>query len=158
MVTALDVAALVVLLRRPRGLAGGWWWTAFLLLLGPVGMGRLDAVVVPMVLVALLWALDRPAVASFLLTVGAWIKVAPGAVLWPLFAAARRPWRQVLIPAAALSLLVVSTVLVFGGGHHVLSFLTDQGGRGMQLEAVGATPWLLASVATPAITRWTTAS
>ncbi|MDO8106383.1 hypothetical protein Q6348_04135 [Isoptericola sp. b441] len=153
MVTALDAAALLVLLRRPHGMAGAWWWTAFLLLLGPVGMGRLDAVVVPIMLAALLWALDRPAVAAVLLTAGAWIKVAPGALLWPLFAVARRPWREVLAPAVGLSALVVGTVMVVGDGRHILSFLTDQGGRGMQLEAVGATPWLLASVATPAITR-----
>ncbi len=149
----LDAAALALLLRRPRGMAGGWWWTAFLLLLGPVALGRLDAVVVPMVLVALLWALDRPVVASLLLTAGAWIKVAPGALLWPLFAAARRPWRHVLLPAVALTGLVVMTVRVLGRSDFLMTFLTDQSGRGLQLEAVGATPWLLAALVTHSVRR-----
>lgn len=153
MVTALDAAALAVLLRRPRGTAGGWWWTGFLLLLGPVGLGRLDAVVVPLALAALLWALDRPVVASLLLTAGAWIKVAPGALLWPLFAVTRRPWRDVALPAAVLTGLVVMTVRLLGRGDFLVTFLTDQSGRGLQLEAVGATPWLLAALVTPAVRR-----
>lgn len=153
MVTALDAVALAVLLRRPRGVAGGWWWTAFGLLLGPVSMGRLDAVVVPMTLVALLWALDRPVVASLLLTAGAWIKVAPGVLLWPLFAVDRRPWRRVVLPAAALTGLVVVAVRVLGRTDFLATFLTDQSGRGLQLEAVGATPWLLAALATRSVAR-----
>ncbi|MCB2174334.1 MAG: DUF2029 domain-containing protein [Actinomycetales bacterium] len=153
MVTALDAAALAVLLRRPRGMAGGRWWTAFLLLLGPVGLGRIDAVVVPLTLIALLWALDRPVVASFLLTAGAWIKVAPGALLWPLFAAVRRPWRDVVLPAAALTGLVVLTVRFLGRSDFLATFLTDQSGRGLQLEAVGAVPWLLAALVTRSVLR-----
>ncbi len=153
MVTALDAAALAVLLRRPRGSAGGWWWTGFLLLLGPVGLGRLDAVVVPLVLVALLWALDRPVVASLLLTAGAWIKVAPGALLWPLFAATRRPWRDVVLPAVALTGVVVTVVRALGRSDFLVTFLTDQSGRGLQLEAVGATPWLLAALVTGSVRR-----
>ena len=82
---------------RPRRDAG-WWWTAFLLLLGPVAIGRLDAVVAPLVMLALVAARGpgRTALAAVLLTAGAWIKVAPGALLVPLAAASRRPaahWR-----------------------------------------------------------------
>jgi hypothetical protein len=154
MVTALDAAALAVLMRRRNGLAGAWWWTAFLLLLGPVAMGRLDAVVAPLVVVALLWGVDRPAVASFLLAVGAWIKVAPGVLLAPLFLAARRPWREVVVPAAALSAVVVGTVVGLGGGAQVFSFLFEQGARGLQIESIGATPWLLVAVFTTRIQRF----
>lgn len=154
MVTALDAAALAVLMRRRNGLAAAWWWTAFLLLLGPIAMGRLDAVVAPLVVVALLWGLDRPAIASFLLAVGAWVKVAPGALIAPLFLAARRPWRDVVVPAAALSAVVVGTVVGLGGGDHVLSFLFEQGARGLQIESVGATPWLLVALFSQKITRW----
>lgn len=153
-ITALDAAALAVLLRRRNGLAAGWWWTAFLLLLGPVAMGRLDAVVAPLVVVGLMWGLDRPGVASFLLTVGAWIKVAPGALVAPLFLVAHRPWRQVLGPAVAVSAVVTGTVIGLGGGDHVASFLTEQGSRGLQIEAPGATPWLLVGLLTPRIQRY----
>lgn len=154
MITALDAAALAVLLRRRNGLAAAWWWSAFLLLLGPVAMGRLDAVVAPLTVVALLWGLDRPAVASFLLAVGAWVKVAPGALIAPLFLAARRPWRDVVVPAAALSAVIVGTVVGLGGADHVLSFLFEQGARGLQIESVGATPWLLVALFSTSITRW----
>ena len=70
MVTVLDAIALGVLLRAPRPdrhraaaarPAGAWWWLAFLLLLGPIAMGRLDAVVAPVVIVALAIALQPPA-------------------------------------------------------------------------------------------------
>ncbi|HEY3546488.1 MAG TPA: glycosyltransferase 87 family protein [Propionicimonas sp.] len=154
MITALDAAALAVIMRRRNGLAAAWWWAAFLLLLGPVAMGRLDAVVAPLVVVGLLWGLDRPAVASFLLTVGAWIKVAPGALLAPLFLASRRPWRDVVVPAAAFSAVVVGTVVGLGGGAYAFSFLFEQGARGLQIESVGATPWLLVALFSKSITRW----
>ncbi len=153
MVTALDAAALALLVRRPRGMAGGWWWTGFLLLLGPVAIGRIDAVVVPMALVALLWALERPVVASLLLTAGAWVKVAPGALLWPILATARRPWRHVVLPAVALTGLVVMAVRLLGRSDFLMTFLTDQSGRGLQLEAVGATPWLLAALVVHSVRR-----
>lgn len=154
MITALDAAALAVLLRRRNGLAAAWWWSAFLLLLGPVAMGRLDAVVAPLVVVGLLWGLDRPAVASLLLTFGAWIKVAPGVLLAPLVLVVRRPWRDVVVPAAAFSALVVGTVVGLGGKDNVFSFLFEQGSRGLQIESVGASPWLLVGLFSTSITRW----
>jgi hypothetical protein len=153
-VTLLDCAALAVLSRRRHGLRAAWWWTAFLLLLGPVAIGRLDAVVTPLVVVALLWGLDRPAVASFLLTVGAWVKAAPGALVATLFVTTRRPWRDVVAPAAALSAVVVGTVVGLGGGSHVFSFALEQGSRGLQVEAVGATPWLLVGLVSRRVVRW----
>jgi len=154
MVTALDAAAFAVLLRRRHGVVAGWWWTAFLLLLGPIAVGRLDAIVVPLAVVGLLWGLDRPAVASFLLTVGAWIKVAPGGLVASLFLVSRRPWRDVAAPAIATSALVAGTVIAVGGRDTVASFLTEQSARGLQIEAVGATPWVLAALLTPRIERW----
>jgi len=153
MVTALDAAALGLLLRRAQGMVGGWWWTAFLLLLGPIAMGRLDAVIVPITLVALLWALERPAVASALLTIGAWIKVAPGALLVSVLLAARRPWRDVIAPAAGVSALVVGTVVALGGGGNVASFLLEQDQRGLQIEAPGATPWLVVALFSRRVSR-----
>ncbi|WP_370524284.1 hypothetical protein [Cellulomonas sp. APG4] len=152
LVTALDVVALRLLLARmPGAVRGGWWWTAFLVLLGPVAMGRLDGVVAPLVLSALVLAGSRPAVASALLTLGAWVKVAPGALLLPLVAAARRPWRTVVAPAAAVCAVVVGAVglgaaATGGTVAHLASFLTTQGGRGLQVESVGATGWVLASL------------
>ncbi|WP_421735214.1 hypothetical protein [Cellulomonas sp.] len=161
LVTVLDAVAVVVLLRvrrpgRPDGdgtTAGAWWWLAFLLLLGPIAMGRLDAVVAPVVVVALSFALDHPRITSALLTAAAWVKVAPGVLLIAVFCAVRRPWRSVVVPAAVVSVVVVGTVTALGGLPHAASFLTEQDARGLQIEAPGATPWLLAALWTPTITR-----
>jgi len=126
---------------------GAWWWLAFVLLLGPVAVGRLDAVVAPVVVVALAVALRQPAVASALLTLGAWIKVAPGALLLPLVLVLRRPWRDLVLPAAAVCAVVVGAVAAGGGLAHLPSFLTEQGERGLQVESVAATPFVLAGIA-----------
>lgn len=182
LVTALDAVAVGVLLRGARAGAGpglrgvvvpaagtrhdpaigAWWWLAFVLLLGPVAIGRLDAVVAPVVVVALTVALRHPAVASALLTAGAWIKVAPGALLLPLVLVLRRPWRDLVLPAAAVCVLVAGVVAAGGGLGHLTSFLSEQGERGLQLESVAATPWVLAGLGSPdvrvvlndAITTW----
>ncbi|WP_217615528.1 glycosyltransferase 87 family protein [Cellulomonas sp. GbtcB1] len=165
LITLLDAAAVVVLLRcagRParegavRGdvvppardpAVGAWWWLAFVLLLGPVAVGRLDAVVAPVVVIALAVALRHPAVASALLTFGAWVKVAPGALLLPLVLVLRRPWRDLVLPAAAVCVAVAGAVAAGGGLGHLTSFLTEQGERGLQLESVAATPFVLAGIA-----------
>lgn len=163
LVAALDAAAVVALLRartahgaRPPvdPARGAWWWLAFLAALGPVALGRLDAVVAPVVVLALVVAARRPRVAAALLTLGAWIKVAPGAVLLPLVLAVRRPWRDVVLPAAAVCVVVVGLVAAGGGAAHVLSFLGAQGSRGLQIESVGATPWVLVGLGSSAVERY----
>lgn len=169
LVTALDAVAVGVLLRgarrgggaHVRGVVavdprhdpalGAWWWLAFVLLLGPVAIGRLDAVVAPVVVVALTLALRRPAVASALLTLGAWIKVAPGALLLPLVLVLRHPWRDLVLPAAAVCVAVAAAVAAGGGLGHLTSFLTEQGERGLQVESVAATPWVLAGLASSSV-------
>lgn len=152
MVTALDLAALGLLLRRTGSARAGWWWTAYLLLLGPVAVGRLDAVVAPLMVITLVLATEpapRTRLASALATAGAWIKVAPGALVLPLAAAARRPVRDVVAPAAAVCLAVVAGVAAFGGGAgltRIAGFVVDQQERGLQVEAVVATPFVALSL------------
>lgn len=154
-VTAFDAVGMLALLHAPRvvgrrrierSLHGAWWWVGFTFLLGPVAMGRLDAVVAPVVVGALVVALRHPRLASALLTAGAWIKVAPGAVLVVIVAIVRHPVRTVALPAVAVSAGVVGAVALGGGVAHVASFLTEQDRRGLQIEAVGASPWMVASL------------
>jgi hypothetical protein len=147
LVAVLDaVATTALLLDGRRGAAATWWWLAFLVALGPVAIGRLDAIVAPLMVLALLLGLRRPRLAATLLTVGAWIKVAPGALLLPLATAARHPVRDVVAPALAVCTVVVAGVAAGGGLAHVTSFLGTQTGRGLQVESVTATPWVLASL------------
>lgn len=153
MVTVLDAVALTVLLRSPspahRPTRAAWWWLAFLALLGPVAIGRLDAVITPLMIVALALVVRSPgraATAATLLTVGAWIKVAPGALLVPVIMAARRPWRDVVGVAATVSAVVLTAVGLGGGLARVTSFVTTQAERGLQVESVAATPWVVAAL------------
>ncbi len=141
LVTALNAVATVALVRRAW--LGAVWWIAFLALLGPVAFGRIDAIVVPIAIVALLLAASRPRAAAVLLTVGAWIKVAPGALVFSLFAIAKRPWREVVVPAAAVCAVVVGLVVAGGGLRNVASFASAQEGRGLQLESVAASWWVI---------------
>ncbi len=154
LVTALDAVATAALLRpvddgSRTSDAGAWWWLGHLALLGPVALGRLDGVVAPLMVLALVAAARRPVVAAALLTAGAWIKVAPAALLLPLVLAVRRPLRDVVVPAAVTCAVVLGVVAAGGGLGNVVSFLGTQSTRGLQVESVGATPWMLARLWRP---------
>lgn len=127
--------------RRPDRIATGWWWIAFLVLLGPIALGRIDAVTVPIALIGVLIIGTRPLWASVLLTVGAWIKIWPAALLLAAVIAVRERLR--LVAGAALTTAVVLVaVLLIGGSGSVFSFITEQTGRGLQVEAPISTIWM----------------
>lgn len=137
LVTAVDAAAFAVLVGRGRSrgrASAAWFWLAFIAVLGPVGMYRLDGVTVPLVLAGCLWLVARPWVAGMLLAAATWIKVWPAAVILAAVVAVRR--RAALLGAgAAVSAVTVGVVVLAGGAAHVASFITDQTGRGLQIEA-----------------------
>ena len=67
LVMAIDAIAFAVVVARGRRLdapAAGWWWIGFLIALGPVAVGRIDAVTVPIAMIGLLLLLTRPALAN----------------------------------------------------------------------------------------------
>jgi hypothetical protein len=133
--------------RTARNQGAAWWWLGFLALLGPIALGRLDAVTVPVALAAVLWLGSRPALAGVLLAIAAWIKVWPAAVGLAAVLALKERGR-ILGAAITTSLLVVLVAQLYGSGLHVFSFLTTQTDRGMQIEAPAATPWLWHAYAT----------
>ncbi|HEU5222688.1 MAG TPA: hypothetical protein VFU07_03305 [Candidatus Lumbricidophila sp.] len=150
MVTVLNAVALEVLLGRGVFARGrrwaGWFWVVFLGLLGPIALGRLDTVTVPIVIIGLLYALGRPNVAAVLLTIAAWVKVWPAAVLAALVIVSGRR-RLIVTVAIALSAIVVSVSLVAGSGFgNAFGFVLEQSDRGLQVEAPMAVPWLWAIV------------
>lgn len=144
LVTALDAAAFAVLVGRkpsaPRR-AAAWFWIAALLLLGPIALYRIDAVTVPIAVIGALLIARRPAVASALLMVGAWIKIWPGALLAAAVVASHRRARM-LLTALAVAAGIVLVLFLLGADRHLFGFLTEQTGRGLQVEAVAATPFL----------------
>lgn len=149
LVLVLDAVAFAVLLGRSpsrsrRGAA--WFWSAAILLLGPVALYRIDAVALPLAIVAGLWLSRRPAIAAALLTIAAWIKIWPGAVLLGAVVAARSRGRM-LLACAIVAVTVVATLLVLGAREELFGFVSEQTGRGLQIEAVAATPFLWAAVA-----------
>lgn len=147
LVTLCDALGLAMLLRRRgrgRG-AAAWFWIAALLLLGPIAMYRIDAITLPLALAGGLWLVAHPRLAAAAFTVGAWIKVWPGAVLIAAIAVGRNRLRLLLSAGCACGVIVVA-LLVLGAGENLLGFLTAQSGRGLQIEAVAATPFLWAAV------------
>lgn len=147
-VTALDAIAFAVLLghgRRTFASQGrtyaAWFWLAGIAALGPVGMYRIDAIVVPIAILGLLWLAGRPVVAAALLAVGTWIKIWPAALLATAFIVMRRRW-SIAAVSVGISAIVAAGVLALGGAAHLLSFVSGQTGRGLQLEAPVSTPYL----------------
>ncbi|WP_407360767.1 hypothetical protein [Microbacterium sp. LBN7] len=149
LVTVLDAVAFGVLIgrapSRPRRVAA-WFWIAAVLLLGPIAIYRIDAITVPLAVIGGLWLASRPVVAVALLTIGAWIKIWPGALVLAAILAVRARIRM-LLAAAAVSAGVVVVLLLLGADTEVFGFLTEQTGRGLQIEAVAATPFLWLAVA-----------
>lgn len=149
LVTVLDALAFAVLVgrspSRPRRI-GAWFWVAALLLLGPIALYRIDAITVPIAVIGGLWLSRRPAVAAALLTIGAWIKIWPGALLAAAIVAATTRMRM-LLTAAVVSAAIVGVLLLLGADSEIFGFLTEQTGRGLQVEAVAATPFLWLAVA-----------
>src|SRR5690606_4436114 len=86
----------------------------------------------------------RPVLGAVLLTVGAWIKVWPAALVAGAVIALRQRL-TVLAAAAATTAVVLLLGLVLGGGTSLLSFITQQTGRGLQIESPLATPAMWAA-------------
>ena len=137
LITAADGLAFAMLVGRGRSAgrsASAWFWLAFILFLGPVGMYRLDGITVPLALAGGLWLVGRPWLGSILLAVAAWIKIWPAALLAAAVIAVRRRL-AVVGGALVVSCLTLATVFAAGEGGSAFGFITDQTGRGLQLEA-----------------------
>jgi len=148
MVLLFDAVAFAMLTVRGerRRIAAAWWWLAFLAVLGPIAIARLDTVSVAIVIVAMLLLRTRPRVAAVLLAVATWIKVWPAAIIAAVFIVSRERWRM-LLAAFATSLVVVVLALTFGSASNLFSFITQQTGRGLQIEAPVSLPWMWAAAA-----------
>lgn len=142
----LDAVACGFLWRfRGLGVRVVWWWLAFLLALGPIGLGRIDTVATVLALVGVAFVASRPAVASVLFTAGAWTKVWPAALVGVLLLLRRGHRRGVLAGALVLTALIVLVDVLYGGAAHLFSFVGQQTGRALQIEAPLATPFMWAA-------------
>lgn len=148
LVSVLNAAAFAYLLYSAGGTArnkvqriAAWWWLAFLLLLGPIAVARLDSVITPLAIVGLLAALERPALAGALLTIATWIKVSPAALIAAVLVAVDRR-KTFFISVLITSGVIVAIAVILGGASNLFSFLGQQTTRGLQIEAPLATPFL----------------
>lgn len=141
----LAFGALIGRGTRPAHPRVAWWWLAFLALLGPIALGRIDSITVPLVILALLWVSDRPRAAGVLLTTATWIKVWPAAIIATVFIAARHRW-QLFMTVVVTSVAIVFVACVLGGAANVFSFISQQTGRGLQIESPVSSIWLWRAV------------
>ena len=147
MVLLNAVAAAVLWRFRAFGVRVVWWWLVFLLALGPIGLGRIDTVATAVALVGVAFVAARPGIAAAVFTVAAWVKVWPAALVGVLFVLRRGRRGEVVAGALTVTGLVVLVDLLFGGAAHLLSFIGEQTGRGLQIESPLATPFLWAAAA-----------
>ncbi|WP_309712862.1 glycosyltransferase 87 family protein [Pseudolysinimonas sp.] len=141
LVDAIAFAVTLTIGRRYGSTHAGWWWLGFLVALGPVAVGRIDSITVPLALLGMLVVVTRPALGGVLLTVAAWTKVWPAALVAAVVVALRDRG-QVIIGAAATTATVLAVALALGAGGNVFSFISQQADRGLQIESVVATPWM----------------
>ena len=143
-VMIVDAAAFTVITafgRDPRVARIGWWWLGFLLLLGPVALGRIDSITVPIAIVGMLALASRPRLAAILLTIATWIKVWPAALLAAVVVTVRERW-TIALTAVVASGAIGIVALLLGAGTNVFSFITQQAGRGLQVESPIGTFWM----------------
>jgi hypothetical protein len=127
------------------------FWLVFVPLIGPLAYLRFD--MVPAVLAggALLAARRRPWVTGALTGLGAAIKLWP-ALLIPAFLAHRSDRRRAGTTFLAVGVGLAAVSLLAGGWSRLVSPLTWQSDRGLQIESVWATPLMVARAVDPK--RW----
>lgn len=144
LVALVDAVVFALLIGRQRDAqraSAAWWWLALLICLGPVSLGRIDAIATPIALLGLFFVVGHPRVAGALLAVAAWIKVWPAALVGAAVIAVRER-KAVVMGALIVSGAIVAIALVLGSGLNVLSFITQQSARGVQIESPAATAYL----------------
>jgi hypothetical protein len=123
---------------------GVWIWLLGMPLLSSLPVLRFDLVPTVIAMGALLVIHRRPRWFGALAGLGGMLKV------WPLFVLFGEWDRQRLLRAAAAATAVIALVFIVSEVVFAESFgfLSHQGGRGLQFEAVAASPWELRQVIT----------
>jgi hypothetical protein len=129
--------------RRARYLAG-YAWVGFTFALGPVSISRIDSWSVALaVLGALALTLQSQRFAAAAFTFAAWIKIWPVALFAPLLFDRNKIWSTLRVGAGVSALLLIVGLLL-GGNASLLSFISGQTDRGIQIESPAAMPWVWA--------------
>jgi hypothetical protein len=124
-------------------LAGPWAWTLGLAAIGPMVYGRYDLVVTAFAVGALTVALKSKTATSA--TRGVLIGIGTAVKLWPaaiLFGVPRGRQGRITVTTAVLAAAVPSAIAVLAFPD-ALTFFSHEGNRGIQIESVFATPFLV---------------
>jgi len=148
---ALDAAFTLALWRAAgrRPTPGLWLWILLVPLLGPLAYARFDLVPAVFAGGALLAvAARRPATAGLLTGAGAAMKLWPAALL-PAMLLRRGGRGRVAAGFLAVGAVAVLATLATAGVSRLVSPLTWQGDRGLQIESLFAVPLLWARLVSP---------
>ncbi len=135
---------LAVLAQRERRDVGVWVWLLATPLLFSLPVLRFDLVPTVLAIAALIVIHRRPTWFGALAGLGAMVKVWPIVVL---FGEWERRRLLVSIGAAVATMALVFAVAAIAFSNQT-SFLSNQGARGLEFEAVGASPWHLREMVT----------
>jgi hypothetical protein len=124
------------------------FWLIFVLLIGPLSYLRFD--MLPAVLAggALLAARHKPWITGALTGLGAAVKLWP-ALLIGAFISYRSDRRPAGLAFVIVGFGLALISLIFGGWARLISPLTWQSDRGLQIESIWATPLMLARAVSP---------
>lgn len=124
------------------GLSGAWFWVLWPIVMGPLTLTRFDVVPTFFALLALIALSNkkvRPYLSGFLLSIGALVKLWPMLLLVIYPKAVLKKVSTSFISTAVLVLLFMSTWSV-----GFTNFLNNQSSRGLQVESIAASPFVLA--------------
>ncbi len=119
------------------------FWLWFVPAVGPMAYFRFDLVPAMLAGAAVLAAGRRPGWSGSLTAIGAGLKLWP-ALMLPTFLLRKIDRRRVLVGFLTTGIVVVGAALALGGVGRLLSPLTWQNDRGLQVESVSATPLVIA--------------
>lgn len=118
-------------------------WILFVTLLGPLAYFRFDMAPAVLAGAGALLARRRPALAGALIAFGAALKLWPALLVLPLLGVDRKARRSAVGFGVTGGVLALSSLLI-GGWQRLLSPLSWQSDRGLQVESLPASPlmWL----------------
>lgn len=122
----------------PASLWGPWAWVIGGMAIGPIMLARFDLFPTLFAVAALL-LVPRPWLSGMAAGIGSMLKVWPALILVAL--PRRAMWRGIL---AAVAVTVTCTLLISVWADGGISFLGEQGERGLQIESLGAAPFVIA--------------
>lgn len=142
-ILALDLLFLAVLIHRRHFLAGTFW-VAFGFVVGPIFLTRLD--LIPGLLVGVFaYLLARhPKVSAAFLAAATMMKLWPGVLATSLVGhwRSKQSWLRIAVFGGTMLAMALVTI-VTQGFDRLLSPLGYQAERGLQIESVAATPFIV---------------